>query len=234
MRRYNYLLFDADNTIWDFNASQVHAFEQSFHDFGIPYQDAYLEVYKEINHRCWRQFEQGLISQDKLRTLRMELLFTKLGFEEDFEIFTQSYQNNLCKTDFMVDEAYGLLDTLQGSFELILITNGLKEIQRARIQNTGIDKYFKTIVISDEIGVAKPQAGFFDYTFEQINHPNKEEVLVIGDTLGSDIKGGKDYGLDTCWYNPHQKEVDKEIEATYNIQKLVDILSIVKSNLLSI
>ena len=228
MRKYNWLLFDADNTLWDFKKSELFSFEKAFNDFNIPYQAAYLPIYHEINHKCWSDFEKGLLSQQKLRTMRMELLLKELNLDADFVAFSQSYQENLANTDFMIEGAKALLKDLSKDFTLVMITNGLKEIQRGRLKNTAIEPFFQSIVISDEIGTAKPQKAFFDYTFEQMQHTDKSDVLVIGDSLSSDIKGGNDYGVDTCWYNIFGKDKDAEIVPTYEIEDLEELRGIVE------
>ncbi len=227
MRKYNWLLFDADNTLWDFQQSELFSFEKAFKDFHIPYKANYLEVYHKINHQCWSDFEKGLLSQEKLRTVRMELLLKELNIDADFVAFSQSYQQNLANTAFMIDGARALLEDLSKEFTLVMITNGLKEIQRGRLKNTAIEPFFQSIVISDEIGTAKPQKAFFDYTFEQMQHDNKADVLVIGDSLSSDIKGGNDYGVDTCWFNIFAKDKDAEIVPTYEIEDLGELRGIV-------
>ena len=228
-KKYDWLLFDADNTLWNFSKSEVYALEKSFADEKIPYQKSYLKTYHVENKKCWDAFERGDLTQDRLRTLRMEKFFQVLEMDFDPVKFSELYHHNLSITDFMIDGAYELLDRLKGHFKMALVTNGLKEVQRGRIETTKIGDYFETIVISDEIGVSKPHAGFFDYTFEQINHPPKSSALMIGDSLNSDIYGGNSYGLDTCWYNPKRKYYNESTKPTFIINKLEQLLAIIES-----
>jgi HAD superfamily hydrolase (TIGR01509 family) len=109
---------------------------------------------------------------------------------------------------------------------LALITNGLKQVQRSRLAQSSIGKYFEVVLISDELGVAKPHPDIFTVAFKAMGNPEKEHVLIIGDSLSSDIKGGSDYGIDTCWFNPHGKQPDAGIKITYEIQSLPQILTI--------
>ncbi len=228
MPKYTHLLFDLDNTLLDFSASQTFSLEKVFADFGTTFIEKYHPIYNEINHACWEAFEQGKMTQDVLRTERMKRLLERLQLPHNPVKFSQQYQFNLSQTKFWVEGAKELIDQLKGHYELVLITNGLKEVQRPRLQRTGLIEYFSTIVISDEINVPKPQSAFFEHTFEQINHPPKEKVLVIGDTLGSDILGGNNYGVETCWFNPKNKVINPAITPTYTIQNisaLTDLLS---------
>lgn len=225
---YSTLLFDADNTLWDFNKSEQFALESTLKHFGVEYEKTHLFTYHHINHQCWSDFEKGLLTQVDLRSRRFELFLDKIGHDGDPNQFSDHYLQGLANSNYMINGAKKLLDELKDKFQLVLITNGLKEVQRPRIKNTHFENYFKTIVISDEINVAKPHKGFFDFTFEAINHPPKAEVLVIGDSLSSDIKGGNNYGLSTCWFNPKQKENSAEVHPTFEIQQLNQLVEIIE------
>lgn len=227
MSKYKWLFFDADNTIFDFDQSEAMAFQKAIQEQGIMYHEQMLGLYKEINHQCWRDLEEGKITKAILKYRRFELFFMKINKQAEIKKFSKDYLSYLSQTQFLLDGALEVLEAARQSHHLVLVTNGLKEVQRPRIANSGIQGYFETIVISDEIGHAKPHTAFFDYTFEQINHPNKKEILMIGDNINADIGGAKKYGLDTCWYN-HKKEPAKQnILPTYTVSQIREVIDII-------
>lgn len=220
---YNWLLFDLDNTLLDFTASERYALQTGLEQEGIPYSETIRDIYKEINTYCWGEYEEGRLDKESLRTVRFERFFEAIKAFVDPVVFSQRYRELLAETEFKVPGAMELLDSLKPNYRLGIITNGLKEVQRPRLKKTGLDDYFELIVVSDEIGHAKPQSGFFDYAFDQIGHPNKDGVLVIGDSLNSDIKGGNNYGVDTCWFNPKQRDNITAIQPRYVINDLLNL-----------
>lgn len=223
--KYNWLFFDADNTLFDFNQSQAYALEQSFHFFNLPYEAAVNTIYTEVNRQCWIAFEDGLLDQQTLKKRRFELLFEEIGHGTDATHFGITYLKYLSKTDYLIPGARGLLDELRPKYRLAIITNGLKVVQRPRIRNAQLTEYFATIIVSEEIGSAKPDSRFFDVAFSQAGQPDKKEVLVIGDSINSDIIGGYNYGLDTCWYNPDQKN-SKLVQPTFEIKELDELVRV--------
>jgi 2-haloacid dehalogenase len=113
--------------------------------------------------------------------------------------------------------------------ELVIITNGLKDVQKPRLARSTIGRYFADMIISDDVGAAKPSREIFDIAFRRMNDPDKGDVLIIGDSLSSDIKGGSDYGIDTCWFNPDRRICDLDIQINYEVTRLADILNIVQA-----
>ncbi|MGB1241383.1 MAG: YjjG family noncanonical pyrimidine nucleotidase [Chitinophagales bacterium] len=224
---YQYLLFDADNTLFDFDQTAKDAFAATFVAFGMQQETHHYEQYWGISQGCWRDFEAKKIDQETLRRVRFELFFEAAALEGNALKFNEKYLQNLVHHSSLLDGALDLLDGLHGKIPMAIITNGLKGVQRPRLKRTGLMDYFEAIVVSDEIGVSKPHAPFFDHTFEQINFPDKSEVLVIGDSLSSDIKGGNNYGLHTCWYNPKGLPNHLEVVPTYEIGDLAELYEIV-------
>ena len=162
--------------------------------------------------------QTGLIKQIK------QLFLKELNLIGNPLEMSQTYLSFLVEHSTLWKGAKDLLKQLSPDDQMAGSTNGVKEVQRPRLALTQIDHYFKTIVVSDEIGVAKPQSGFFDYTFEQIQQPPKNRVLVIGDSLNSDMKGGQNYGVDTCWFNPLGKGNLTEVVPTYESRTLRDLV----------
>ncbi len=223
---YNWILFDADNTLLDFTSASKKAFAEAIRQLGIPSRPNLFDRYKKANHIVWTEFENGLIDAITLRKKRFELFLKDIQIERDPALFNQKYLDNLVEHSEMLTGARQLLDHLHGKTKLGLITNGLKEVQRPRLAHTQIDHYFDVIVVSDEIGVSKPDNAYFDYVFKEMGHPPKKNVLIVGDNLNSDIKGGVDYDVDTCWFNPEKLPNESGIIPTHHAHGFDDIMEI--------
>lgn len=220
LSKYNWLLFDADNTLFDFDGASKNAFYKTLEDYKIEIATDPYPVYKKINLNVWAELEQGLIDQVELRKKRFSLFLNHFNIDFDPVQMNSDYLDNLVEKSELIHDCILTLDRLKSEFKLVIITNGLKEVQRPRIKKVGIEHYFEEIIVSDEIGYAKPQKEFFDHTFEKIGNPEKSAVLVIGDSLKSDIQGGNSYGVDTCWYNPNVKINEPNSQATFTIKSL--------------
>ena len=228
MKKYEWILLDADNTLLDFDQAERLALRQTIIDAGIEYKEVHHQIYHRINKKCWEDFEQGLIQQDELKHMRFRLFFQTIGTRKNPIKANKNYLQKLSESDHMIPGAKALLEQLKEyGFKLALITNGLKEVQRPRILKTKLAPYFQSIIISDEIGVAKPHAGFFNYAYQSIQHPAKSSILVVGDSLSSDIKGGNNFGVSTCWYNHHGIKNETGILPKYTIDKIEELPSII-------
>ncbi|MBL1215243.1 MAG: noncanonical pyrimidine nucleotidase, YjjG family [Ignavibacteriae bacterium] len=224
--KYKWLLFDLDGTLFDYDKGERIAFQKTFNDFGLDYKDEYLSIYDLINKDLWKKFERGEIEVSTLKVERFELLLTQIDHKKNAAEFSKKYQTNLSNCTFLLEGVEELLSELEGSFKMMLITNGLKAVQRPRLKNSSIKNYFSDIVISEEVGSAKPDKKIFDTAFEKMNMPKKSEVLMIGDSLSSDIAGGIHYGLDTCWLNSNKQSANglKPVFEIINISELKKIL----------
>ena len=225
---YTWLLLDADGTLFDYDRAEGEALQRTFEALGDGYEPRYAGIYRQINAEIWRQFELGTISQRRLRTRRFELLFEAIGVELDPARFSQMYLAYLGQGTYLLDGAEEVVRVLHGRVGLLVITNGLQEVQRPRLANSAIGAFMDGVVISDEVGVSKPEPGIFDIAFEQMGHPAKGSVLMVGDSLTSDMPGGIAYGIDTCWYNPDQRPRPPELDIRYQIQHLAELLPIVE------
>lgn len=225
--KYEWILFDADNTLFDFDRSAHRALKHTFADFELPFEEGLIDLYHDVNHQCWQAFEQGQMDAVKLRTERFRLFLERAAIQREVKTMSTAYLQHLAQGHDLITGAQALLDRLFSKFKLVIVTNGLKEVQRSRFQLAQFNKYFQAIIVSDEIGVSKPNPAFFNYAFEQIGHPAKTSALMVGDSLSSDIKGGNQYGLATCWYNPKQKEnTYPDIQPTYELQDLMELENI--------
>lgn len=226
MNQYEWIFFDADNTLFDFDRAEYNALSLVLSELGVAHDQTHRAAYKKINKACWTAFENGELPKSRLRSIRFERFFEAFQIEADPVQSSRNYLSYLSRSSHLLDGAVDLLTKVSASFRLALVTNGLKEVQRPRFEKSEIRHFFELIVVSDEIGVAKPDAGFFDYTFEQIGKPAPEKVIIVGDNLNSDIRGGYQYGLDTCWFNPGNQVNESAVKPTYQIAKLQELLPI--------
>ncbi len=227
--KYEIILFDADDTLFDFKKSEREAFKNTMLEFHLKYDENYhLKIYQGINAAIWKEFESGTISQEKLKTERFKRLSVKLEVELDENEFAKAYMKHLANGSFLFDESQELVESLYESYRLAIVTNGLKDVQNKRIGKSIISKYFQSIVISEEVNVSKPDPGIFEYALKNMVYSNRSKVLMVGDSLTSDIQGGKNFGIDTCWYNPKGIENKSEVIPTYEINSLMKLKEVLE------
>ncbi|MDQ0193917.1 YjjG family noncanonical pyrimidine nucleotidase [Paenibacillus wynnii] len=225
--KYEVILFDADDTLFDYGMAEGHALSSVFSAYGMPTgADDYTASYKEINHKLWADLELGRITSAALRVERFHRLFSAHGLTLDAQEFSDAYLRFLGEGTFLIQGAVELCGELSG-IRLAIITNGIKEVQTSRIQDSPLCDTFEQIIISEEAGYQKPDTGIFDYAFAKLGIEDKAKVLIVGDSLTSDIQGGINYGIDTCWFNPLGKVNSLGIESTYEISSLAELLDIV-------
>ncbi len=220
--KYPWLLFDADDTLFDYPRAEAQALKGTFEELTLPYKAGYLPMYHLHNRHVWQEFEQGHLSSVELRTKRFQLLFAEIGLSADPQSFSSLYLKNLTRESDLFEGVSATLEELSKQHHLSVITNGLAEVQRPRLLNSPIHSLIEKIFISEEMGVAKPAGAFFDIVFKELGDPPKSEVLVIGDSITSDILGGINYGLDTCWVNPSGKTTD--LPVTYQIHSIPELI----------
>lgn len=224
--RYTWLFFDADDTLFDYSKAEEQALAATLAEFALPGLPAVLPAYQQINQAIWKEFEQGAISALELRLARFVRLFDRLQYQTDPERFSQRYLVALSQASVLIAGAKGLLEALSRNYQIGLVTNGLPEVQRPRLHSAGIAPYFRFEAISEELGVSKPDPRFFAAALALAGRPQPAQVLVVGDNLTSDIRGGCQAGLDTLWYNPAHKSADSRWPATYEVDSLEGILKL--------
>jgi 2-haloacid dehalogenase len=227
--KYKWLLFDADGTLFDYDKAESIALEKTCVSFGLGFQPEYRDTYRRINHQLWLDFEHGLVTSQALRIRRFELLFETIGAGLNPQLFSDRYLVNLADGSELMEGAETVVKALQRRYRLALITNGLKQVQRPRLERSVIRDYFSVFVISEEVGAAKPDAAIFDAAFRQMQNPERNQVLIIGDSLTSDIRGGNNYGIDACWFNPNHAPRDSGVTLQYEIHQLSELLNILDS-----
>lgn len=225
--KYDYLLFDADNTLLDFDENERVSIYNTFDHFGIPCDENTLKMYHEINIMYWRMLDEGKITRDVLLVKRFETLYEKLGIKGDPAATEDFYRVQLGLGNQLVPGAIELCMQLKlAGYKLYIVTNGVAKTQHDRLNGSGLAPIMDGIFISDEIGYNKPAKQFFEYVANHIEGFDPNKALVIGDSLTSDIKGGVDFGLDTCWINFYGKRNDSDIKSTYEIPSILDVPTI--------
>ena len=220
------ILLDLDNTLIDFNECARHSIIKSFEKHGFAYTEEVFTTFITENVKIWKRLEKGEITKADLRASRWNIILGKLGINYDGTIIEEEFENGVAQGAYAVEGAYELLDYLYPKYELYIVSNGFRFVQESRLKIGDFRKYFKDIFLSEDIGVQKPAKEFFDYCFDKLNHPNKEAVILIGDSLSADIIGGLNYEIDCVWFNKNGDELPEDIKPTYIIDKLKEIENI--------
>ena len=206
-RRYETVLLDFDHTLFDSTVSERDAFLGAMSALGIADPGSYFHTYKSVNMSLWKAAERGELTVVDVGDQRFHRFVETVGLDLDPVELRSGFESGMAEFGELYDGALDLLDHLAGNVTLGLVTNALSHIQRARIERVGIGHYFQSIVISSELGIAKPDPGIFEAAFTELglasDHPAvKADTIMIGDSLSSDIQGGANFGVDTCWFNP--------------------------------
>ena len=225
---FRFVLFDLDDTILDFLKSEEEALAKTLLQLGIEPTEAVVSAYSRINLAQWKMLERGEITRDALKIRRFRLLFEELGLDCDAEAARVSYEENLSRTCYFVPNACLLLDKLMGKYRMFIVSNGITAVQNGRIAASGIAKYFEKIFLSEEIGVVKPQKEFFARCFAEIPDFNPDEAIIIGDSLSSDIRGGINAGIKTCWFNYRNAPTDPDTVPDFETRDLREISKILE------
>ena len=230
---YKYLLWDIDGTILNFKAAENLAIKALFKKYNLgECSDEMIEDYSKINDRYWQALERGEMTKPEILVGRFKEFFESIGVDTEVaEDFNADYQVTLGDYVVFEDGAVELLETEKkalnndGSrkFRLIAVTNGTKIAQEKKLKTSGLDKIFDAVYISEDVGIEKPNKGYFDEVFLSEGITDKSEAVIIGDSLTSDILGGNNAGIDTIWYNPSGKQNDKGVKVTRIISKLSEM-----------
>ena len=219
------ILWDIDGTILNFLKSENYAIKKCFAAFGIEgCDDAMVARYSLINKKYWEMLERGEITKPQVQRGRFEEHFANEGIEfSDYDGLNKMYQVALGDKIFFNDDCFELLKSLKGKYKQYAVTNGTITAQENKLRQSGLDKIFDGVFISDKIGFEKPTEGFFDAVFREIGEYEKDEILIVGDSLTSDITGGNNAGILCCWYNPNGLKNQKNLRIDYEIKNLNEI-----------
>lgn len=225
--RYDFILFDADGTLFDFHKGEFEAVRETMEIMGITPSDELVLEYSAINDSLWKMLERKEITRPELLVRRFEIFCERFGFVVDIQKMARTYESHLSHKGYLFDGAEELCAKLAKTCSLYIVTNGVESIQKGRFSRLSLDRYFKQIFISGEIGCDKPDVRYFETVAERIPDFNKERAIIIGDSLTSDIKGGINYGIDTCWYAPNGNDAPKDMDITYVARNYDDIYRII-------
>ena len=220
---YKFLFFDLDHTLMDFDASEEVALNQLLSEEGVEDIEDFKAYYRPMNQAMWVDLEAGRIDKKTLVNTRFAKAFAHFGIVKDGKELAQKYEKLLAQQGHLYPGALALLQTLKESgYQLYAATNGITAIQQGRLRQSGLDKLFDQVFISDELGAQKPDLEFFERATSTIPNFDKKKSLMIGDKLAADIKGGQAFGIDTVWYNPSGKTADG-IRPSYTIKDYHDL-----------
>jgi putative hydrolase of the HAD superfamily len=193
-------------------------------DLGVSYDENYhLSTYKKINDKMWSDLEKGNLAAEELKVQRFRQYMDAINISIDPVKVSDLYEKHLSEASFLYEESFPVIKELHKNFRLFIITNGLSLVQRGRLERSILLPYFEDIIISEEVKVSKPNPKIFEIALEKANFTEKKKVLMIGDSLSSDIKGGINFGIDTCWLNKKNIENNTNITPTYEIKSLYEI-----------
>lgn len=221
--KYTTLLFDLDDTLLDFGKAEANAITRLLEKYNLPANDENKRLYSEINKSKWNALEKGEITRKELFATRFPDFFAALGVEADGAKANEEYISFLSQGHFLLDGALETCRQLSERYSMYIITNGAKKAQEGRLKDSPLMQYFDGKFISEEIGFDKPKKEYFDFVCASIPEKDKSKLLVIGDSLNSDIAGAVGYGIDCCWVNRGEP---KDTDATYTVKKVTDLLLI--------
>jgi len=228
-QRYQYLLFDIDNTLMEFTAGEKTALFQTMDELGVAISEADYHKYLEINQAAWARFETGELDSKAVQRVRFENYAEHLGHDRDKGMrMNARYVENLGQQAILLEGAMELLMQLSRRYKLAVATNGLTLVQRARLEKSGFLPLLSGVFISQEMGVQKPAKAYYESIFQSFGDFAREKYLMIGDSLSADILGGINAGIDTCWYHPSDTAAQSAISPTYTVRGYDELLELLR------
>lgn len=225
---YPYLLLDADNTLFDFDAANRAAFDAVCHTFAIPDNEETFALYERCNNEMWEAFNRGEVTKDFLVVQRFRNFLAAMALDREAEACNALHLTTLGESARLLPYAHEVCCRLSRTHRLYLVTNAVAGVQKARLSASTIAPYITAAFISEEVGCAKPSAAYFDYVLAHIDGITRENCLVVGDSLSSDIRGANNAGLPCCWYNPKGLAKPDDLRVDYQITDLRQLESIVE------
>ena len=226
---YEFLFLDLDDTILDFKKAESVAIEKTLENAGIDPTAENKALYSRINQSLWEALERGEVTREQIRTLRFARLFEALGIDGEPEAAAQDYIRLLGIGHWFLPGAEEALEALRGKYRLFLASNGFASVQTGRLTSANLYRFFEKCFISEDIGHNKPSQAYFDGAFARIPDFDKSKALIVGDSLTSDILGGNNAGIATCWVNPQGKPRRPDIRVDYEIKALSELPSLLES-----
>ena len=225
--KYPYLLFDADNTLFDFDAAEKNARRQVCGKHRLAFTEEGYALYRRCNAQLWQDFDRGLCSKEFLLTERFRRYLSLTGETGDPEAMNRDHLRALGESAVLLPGAEALCRRLAAGHELYLVTNAVESVQRARFERSAIRPYFRDVFISEAIGCGKPSPAYFAYVLRAVPGLTAENGLVIGDSITSDIQGANNAGLACCWFNPKGLPRPDGLRIDYEVRTLEEIADLV-------
>ncbi len=226
--KYRFLLFDADQTLLDFTAAQRFALREVLETFGFPKDEEVYETFRVHNEDMWKRFERGEITKEELLKTRFIIFCEMYGIEhpEDGSL-EKIYQEALGRAHFLMPDALEVAGRLSRHFRMFIVTNGLASTQFQRLELSGLRSLFQDVFVSETIGAQKPSYAYFQAVYEALGCPDKKDILIIGDSMSSDICGGAAFGIDTCHVRLRGEVANYEaVVPTYSVCSLKELYTI--------
>ncbi len=222
------ILWDVDGTLLDFLAAEKAAVKKLFMAFDLgECTDTMVARYSAINDNFWKRLERGEITKKEVLIGRFREFFSELGMDPDLaEPFNAKYQLALGDTVVYRDDSLNLVRSLHGRVKQYVVSNGTIIAQTKKLERSGLGRWMDGIFLSEELGAEKPSPAFFERVFAALPDIRKEDMLIVGDSLTSDMKGGIAAGISTCWYNPQSLPRPADMAIDYEIQDLMQVLSL--------
>ncbi len=228
MAKYYCVLFDADNTLLNFDAAESKALAETLVNYGIEPDAETVQTYREINTDLWKQLEKGQIRREKLMSERFTRFLKAINAAGNGAEMNRFYLEQLSThPDLMSPTVLDVMKELSEVATLAIVTNGFDKVQRRRVQESGLLNYLEDVFVSEKLDSEKPNRKIFDAALRALGVENREHVLMVGDSLSSDIQGGVNAGLDTCWFNPNHAENPGKVCPTYEIATLEELYPLV-------
>lgn len=224
------ILWDVDGTLMDFKRSEHESLKKALKALGYNASEADIELYSAINDSCWKRYENGEMTYDDIFYNRFAEFFSKIGISADIKKANEIYRNNLGEIFFLNEHALDICLSLKGKVRQYIVTNGYAKTQEKKITASGLADAVDGIFISGLIGCPKPEKKFFDICFEKIGNVDPKRTIIIGDSLSSDMKGGENAGILTCWYNPSGEKNESGVKIDFEIRCLDEVYEILEKS----
>lgn len=225
---FEFLFLDLDDTILDFQKAEHVALSKTLRSFGLEPTETVLKRYNLINKAHWEALERKELTREQVLLGRFQVLFEEMGISAEPVKVARAYEHNLSIGHWFLPGAEEAVARLSRKYKLYLTSNGTASVQKGRMTSANLYRFFENVFVSQEIGVNKPAVEYFEKCFAQIPGFDKTKAIIVGDSLTSDILGGQNAGIATCWVNPHHKQgredirVDFEIEALSQLEQLLE------------
>ena len=223
-----FLFLDLDDTILDFKKAEKLAISKTIGGFGVAVTEEILARYHVINKAHWEMLERGELTREQVLVNRFDVLFRELGVEVDPTLCARAYEKNLSVGHYFLPGAEEAVESLSKKYRLFLSSNGTASVQKGRMTSANLYRFFEKVFVSQEIGFNKPAKAYFDACFAQIPNFHPEDAMIVGDSLSSDILGGKNAGIRTCWVNPNHAIAPEHIRPDFEIERLSQLESLLQ------